>query len=160
VRPRIDELVEDGRLVPVAVRGWDRPAYLDSDARRPRSFKRAALLSPFDPVVWHRDRAERLFGFDYRIEIYVPAPERRYGYYVLPFLLDNELVGRVDLKTDRAAGVLRVRGAFVEEGVAPGAVAEPMAAELRDLARLVGVAEVAVDADARGDLTPELRHHL
>ena len=160
VRPRIDELVEDGRLSEVAVQGWDQPAYLDPAARRPRSFKRAALLSPFDPVVWHRERAERLFGFDYRIEIYVPAPQRRYGYYVLPFLLDNDLVGRVDLKTDRSAGVLRIRGAFVEAGVAPGEVAGPMVAELEDLARLVGVDAVAVDPDARGDLTPDLRHHL
>ena len=160
VRPRIDELVEDGRLVPVTVEGWDQPAYLDPAARRPRSFKTAALLSPFDPVVWHRERAERLFGFDYRIEIYVPAPQRRYGYYVLPFLLNNDLVGRVDLKTDRSAGVLRVRGAFAEDDVAPGEVAGPMAAELEDLARLVGVDAVAVDEDARGDLTPELRYHL
>ncbi len=160
VRPRIDELVEDGRLTEVAVQGWDEPAYLDPAARRPRSFKRAALLSPFDPVVWHRGRAERLFGFDYRIEIYVPAPQRRYGYYVLPFLLDNDLVGRVDLKTDRSAGVLRVRGAFAEEDVGLGEVAGPMATELEDLARLVGVDEVGVDEDARGDLIPDLRHHL
>jgi hypothetical protein len=101
-----------------------------------------------------------LFGFEYRIEIYVPAAKRRYGYYVLPFLLDNDLVARVDLKTDRVAGVLRVRGAFTEEDVVPGEVAGPLAAELESLARLVGVEEVAVDADARGDLTPELRHHL
>ena len=160
VRPRIDELIEDGRLIPVTVQGWKEPAYLDPGARRPRSFKRAALLSPFDPVVWHRDRARRLFDFDYRIEIYVPAAKRRYGYYVLPFLLDNDLVGRVDLKTDRSAGVLRVRGAFAEEGVAPGEVAGPLADDLESLARLVGVDEVVLDEDARGDLTPELRLNL
>ena len=160
VRPRIDELVEDGRLVPVAVQGWKEPAYLDPGARRPRSFKPTALLSPFDPVVWHRGRASRLFGFDYRIEIYVPAAKRRYGYYVLPFLLGNELVARVDLKTDRDAGVLRVRGAFAEDGVRPGEVAGPLADELENLAQLVGAGAVAVDADAPGDLTPELRHHL
>ncbi len=157
VRPRLDELVEDGRLVPAVVAGWDKPAYLDPAARRPRAFKRAALLSPFDPLVWHRERASRLFGFDYRIEIYVPAAERRFGYYVLPFLLDNDLVGRVDLKTDRKAGLLRVRGAFGEPGVEPGEVAEAMARELESLAGLVGVSAVAVDEEAPGDLIGELR---
>ena len=113
----IEELVDAGEVLPVTVPGWKQPAYLHRDARIPRRIEAAALLSPFDPVVWARDRALRLFGFHYRIEIYTPAPKRIYGYYTLPVLLDDRIVGRIDLKSDRQARVLRVQSAWREDGV-------------------------------------------
>ena len=111
------ELVEAGELEPVAVRGWPQPAYRVPGIAVPRRIPGRALLCPFDPLIWERARTERIFGFRYRIEIYIPEPKREYGYYVFPFLLDGELVARVDLKADRKAGVLRVPGAFAEPGV-------------------------------------------
>lgn len=156
--PLLAELVEDGTLREVQVEGWAKPAYLHPEAKRPRRVQACALLSPFDPVCWFRDRTERLFGFRYRIEIYTPAPKRVYGYYVLPVLWGDALVGRLDMKADRAAGVLRVPAAHAEPGVPQAAVAADVAGELRRMADWLGLGSVEV-AD-RGDLAPALRRAL
>lgn len=159
-KARVAELAEDGGLTPVRVEGWRQPAYLATE--RPTGLRRAAaaraLLTPFDSLVWARERTERLFNFRYRIEIYVPAPKRVYGYYVLPFLLGDRLVGRVDLKSDRQAGVLRVRSAFAEPDVDTALVAEELAEELRLLSDWLGLGGVSVAR--KGDLSQLLRRAL
>ncbi len=156
--PLLRELVDDGTVREVQVEGWAKPAFLHPEARRPRRVDACALLSPFDPVCWYRDRTERLFGFHYRIEIYTPAPKRIYGYYVLPVLWGDSLVGRLDMKADRAAGVLRVLGAFAEPGVPHREVADDVAAELGRMAEWLGLERVEVGD--RGDLAPVLRRAL
>jgi uncharacterized protein len=162
--PRLDskrsvaELVATGELLETEVRGWNAPAYLWHRAPRPRPIRGRALLSPFDPLIWFRPRALRLFDFHYRIEIYVPAPKRVYGYYVLPFLLDDALVARVDLKSDRQAGVLLVQGAFAEvEPAYPDLdrVAAELAAELAVTASWLGL-DSGVEVRPNGDLAPAL----
>jgi uncharacterized protein YcaQ len=155
-RPLIAELVEEGRLIQTTVEGWAKPAYLHPQATRPRRISARALLSPFDPVVWNRDRTERLFGFRYRIEIYVPEAKREYGYYVLPFLLGDELVARVDLKADRATGRLLVQGAYGEPGIAEAVVAEELADELQLMADWLDL-HAGIVVNDRGDLAPTLR---
>jgi len=159
-KARVAELAENGGLTPVRVEGWRQPGYLA--AERPAGLRRAAaaraLLTPFDSLVWARERTERIFGFRYRIEIYVPAPKRVYGYYVLPFLLGDRLLARVDLKSDRQAGVLRVRGAFAEPGADALLVAKELVDELRLLSDWLELGGVSVAR--KGDLAAPLRRAL
>jgi uncharacterized protein YcaQ len=154
-RRAIAELVEEGVLVPTQVAGWQRAAWRHRDAVTPRKVTTSTLISPFDPLIWERARAERLFGLRYRIEIYVPEPQRVHGYYVLPLLHDERFVARVDLKADRQAGVLRVPAAWLEPGEDAGEVARVLADRLRELAAWLGLSAVA-DAQ-RGDLAVALR---
>ncbi len=157
-RPLLAELVSSGRLQEVTVAGWSQPAYLHPEARLPRTVRGQALLSPFDSLVWERDRTLRLFGFDYRLEIYVPEPRRQYGYYVLPFLLDGQLVGRVDLKADRQRGTLAVRAAHVERDANPPQVASALATELALMSGWLGLERVEVSP--QGNLARELGRAL
>jgi uncharacterized protein YcaQ len=162
-RAAIAELEETGELVPVEVPGWGRngapgAAWLHRDARLPRKMDAAAVLSPFDPVVWERSRALRMFDFHYRIEIYTPKEKRQFGYYVLPVLLGDTLVGRVDLKNDRQAGVLRVQASWAEAG-APADTAARLAEVLRRTAAWQGLGEIEVvpRGTLAAGLTAELR---
>jgi len=157
-KPAIAKLVADGELEPVEVDGWNTPAYLRAGQSIPRRDRGTALLCPFDPLIFFRPRVERLFDFHYRIEIYVPRPKRQFGYYVWPFLLDGQLVGRVDLKAERARDALHVVGAFTEDGQHKPHVAKALAAELRTMASWLGLSEVTVGD--RGDLTVQLSRAL
>ncbi len=154
-RRLLAELADDGVLRRVEVEGWRQPAYLHPDATLPRWVRGSALLSPFDSLVWERDRVEALFGFRYRIEIYVPAAQRVHGYYVLPFLHDGELVAKLDLKADRQTGTLRVRAAHAEPSLDHDRVLPALRDRLEDLARFLGLGDVAVEP--RGDLAPALQ---
>lgn len=158
VKPALAELVAAGELERVEVAGWSAPGYLRAGQIVPRAERGTALLCPFDPLVFFRPRVERLFGFEYRIEIYVPAAKRKFGYYVWPFLLDGRLVGRVDLKADRAAGALNVVGAFAEPGQDATRVASALAGELRTMAGWLGLATVSVGE--RGDLAAPVRRYV
>jgi uncharacterized protein len=153
MKGRIEELVEAGDLKPVSVKGWKQPAYLHAKARQPRKIHARALLAPFDPLVFERSRAERLFSFRYRIEIYTPAEKRQYGYYVLPFLLGDTIVARADVRADRPAGVLRVIAAYTEPGAPPETAAE-MLAEFRLMQAWLGLETLEVLSG--GDLGPAL----
>jgi uncharacterized protein YcaQ len=157
-KPAIAKLVADGELEQVEVDGWGEPAYLRAGQIVPRRDRGTALLCPFDPLIFFRPRVERLWQFHYRIEIYVPQPKRQFGYYVWPFLLDGRLVGRVDLKADRAQGTLNVVGAFSETGEQPARVTTALAPELRTMASWLGLADVTVGR--RGDLATSLRQAL
>jgi uncharacterized protein YcaQ len=141
-RAALAALVESGDVMPVEVAGWTSPAYLDPGARLPRRIEAAALVSPFDPLVWERARTERLFGFRYRIEIYTPAHKREHGYYVLPFLLDDRIAARLDLKADRQNGRLLVLSRHLEPGCDPDAILPALARELAAMARWLGLTEV------------------
>ncbi|GFE88902.1 hypothetical protein GCM10011488_38560 [Steroidobacter agaridevorans] len=156
---RLAELVEEGRLVPVSVEGWKQQGYLHHEAKIPRASKIAdvaALLSPFDSLIWERQRTERLFDFHFRLEIYTPLHKRVHGYYVLPLLLGERVVGRVDLKSERQSGVLQVKGGSVEPGVVPARVAEPLAKQLVELASWLGLENYAVTS-RKGELMRALK---
>jgi uncharacterized protein YcaQ len=157
-RQAIGELIEDKVLLPVAVQGWKAPAYLHYEAKLPRRVRAATLISPFDPLIWERNRTERLFDMSYRIEIYVPAPQRLYGYYVLPFLFGDRFAARVDLKADRKAGVLQIPAAWIEPTAGQDETAVALAAELHRLAAWLGLSAIAppVRGDFAGPLSAAL----
>jgi uncharacterized protein YcaQ len=157
-RPRIDELVESGVLLPTTIENSKEKWFIHRDTRTPRAVNAQALLSMFDPVVWNRPRAENLFDFHYRIEIYTPAAKRKYGYYVLPFLYGDRLVARVDLKADRHNNTLLVPGIFSESHADKKEVAGGLADELRLMAQWLGLANIKVGN--KGDLSGAVRKSL
>ncbi|BBH64283.1 hypothetical protein ACTI_09680 [Actinoplanes sp. OR16] len=157
-KPAIASLVEEGVLQPVTVAGWKQQAYLHRDARLPRWVRAQTLVSPFDPLIWERDRTERLFGMTYRIEIYVPKPQRTYGYYVLPFLLGDRFAARVDLKAERRTGELQIPAVWLEPGADQEETAVALAAELFRLAGWLGLSTIA--PPVRGDLAEPLASAL
>lgn len=154
-KARLAELLEEGAIRPVSVEGWGAPAYLDPNARLPRRIDAQCLISPFDSLIWERSRTERLWGFRFRLEFYVPGPKRIHGYYVMPFLLGDRLVGRVDLKADRAIGTLKVLAAFGEPAIDANEVAPALLEALRELAAWLGLSDIAVFP--QGDLAETLR---
>lgn len=151
----LTDLIEEGTVLPVAVRGWKERAYLDATAAMPRKVDGRALLCPFDPLIWHRPRTERMFGMHYRIEIYTPEPKRVFGYYVFPLLVGDAFVGRFDLKADRAEGSLLVQASWLEPGADPAVAGEAAAVELAEMARWLGLSRVVVKD--RGDLARQLQ---
>jgi uncharacterized protein YcaQ len=153
-KARVAELVETGELLPVMIEGWAKPAYLWHQARIPRRVEARALLAPFDPLIWQRERTEALFGARIRLEIYTPKEKRIHGYYVLPFVLGERVVARVDLKADRQARILRVLAVHSEPDSNRGRTLEPLAAELRLMAHWLGLERIMVAP--RGDLAPDL----
>lgn len=157
-RPIVHELVAAGAIDEVAVPGWNGPVYVDPNASRPRRVDATTLLTPFDPVVWYRERGERLFDFHYRIEIYVPEPDRVFGYYSLPFMLEGDLVGRVDLKAERKTGTLMVQSAWREEGHEPARVAGALAGELEQFAGWLDLDAIVVSE--RGNLSAALSKQM
>ena len=154
-RARLAELAEAGELVPAEVEGWERPAWLHPDAARPRKVAAAALLSPFDSLVWRRERTERLFDFRYRLEIYTPAHKREHGYYVLPFLQGEAITARVDLKSDRKAGALLVQSAHAQPGRELDQISGPLRVELDRMAGWLGLGQVRIEG--REPLAEQLR---
>lgn len=161
VRPaksRLDVLVAEGKLAQAVVEGWSKPAYRHPDSRLPRQIRASALLSPFDPVVWNRKRIAALFHFEYRIEIYTPVEKRKFGYYVLPFLMGDRLVARFDLKMDRKTRTLCVLAAHIEVGAKPLDVAAAAASELNMLSRFLSAERVQVGR--RGNLATALRREV
>jgi uncharacterized protein YcaQ len=153
-RPRIDELESDGKLVQVEVEGWRERTYLYPKATLPSKVNAAALLAPFDPLIWYRRRAARLFDFLYSNEMFVPQEKRKWGYYVLPFLLGDRLVAKVDLRADRSGKRLMVVASYIEKGGEPEAVCEALGSELRTLAAWLGLESVVVER--RGNLARAL----
>jgi len=145
VRHRLAELVEMGKLDRGSVEGWQEEVFIDPAARVPRSISAKSLVSPFDPLIWFRPRVARLFDFDYRLEIFVPAAKRRWGYYVLPFLLDERLVARVDLKAARKEGRLLVLAGYVENHADLSRVVPALAGELRAWAGWLELASIQVE---------------
>ncbi len=157
IRPTLEQLVEDGQVLPATVKGWDKPAFADPAAKTPREIRGATVLSPFDPVVWRRERAERIWGFEYRIEIYVPAAKRRWGYYVLPIMVDGHLVGRVDVKNERDVGVLRVKSSHAEEACDHPELVEQMWRAIENLQTFLACERIEVDSS--GDLADAFAGH-
>lgn len=156
--PLLDELVDEGQLIPVSVEGWDKRAYMPPGNKTPRSIERDALLSPFDSLIWFRERTERLFGIHYRIEIYVPAPKRVHGYYVLPFLMGGDFAARVDLKADRKSSALMVKSAYLEPGRKPSETAARLASSLGQMAGWLKLDRVVVEK--KGNLAAALRREV
>lgn len=158
IQPLFDELAEDGRLERVRVEGWKQPAFVVPSAKIPKSVDARAIVSPFDPVLWERKWTKAVFDFEYQIEIYVPAPKRIHGYYVLPFLMGDRFAARVDLKADRKSSTLIVHSAYVEAGRDSGTVADALADELRSMAAWLSLESFAVGR--KGNLARALKQLL